>query len=80
LAPGATALASYVLPPVHAISAVEIVSKPPCLGATAILATVALTATGNCWGSGGGSRLGGLLGRLFTGLFGGLGFDLSLAG
>jgi len=44
------------------------VSKPPHLGIAAILATVALAVTINCWGSG----LGGLGG--FTGL--GLGFGL----
>ena len=65
------------------------VSKPPHLGATAILATVALAVTVNCWGGGLG-RLGGFTGlglgfRLFTGLFTGLfawlaGFNMSLAG
>ncbi len=47
LAAGATTLVSYGSPPVHAISTAEIVSKPPHLGTTAVLATVALAATIN---------------------------------
>jgi len=44
LAAGATTYASYQFSPVHAISTIEIVSQPQCVGATAALATVALTA------------------------------------
>jgi len=63
------------------------VSKPPCLGTTAVLATVALAVIVNA-GGGGLGGLGGFTGftlafafALFTGLFAWLtGFDMSLAG